>query len=176
VEFLQAFPIAIVDEDFEGRHAAGRGIRQLASAIEREGFRVISGFGYDDARRLTRVYHNESCLLVSIDGGEATNGQWAALEDLLVATRSRNTQLPIFLLGDERTAETVPVTVLKHAQAFFRLHEDSPEFLARAICRSATTDVQSARSVHDAGELFVAHARSRRRRRVSQESGRPRVL
>jgi arginine decarboxylase len=138
VEFLQAFPIAIVDEDFEGRHAAGRGIRQLASAIEREGFRVISGFGYDDARRLTRVYHNESCLLVSIDGGEATNGQWAALEDLLVATRSRNTQLPIFLLGDERTAETVPVTVLKHAQAFFRLHEDSPEFLARAICRSAS--------------------------------------
>ena len=137
MEFLQAFPIAIVDEDFEGRHAAGRGIRQLAEAIEREGFRVISGFNYDDARRLTRVYHNESCLLVSIDGLEATNGQWLALEDLLTATRRRNAQLPIFLLGDERTAEMVPVSVLKHTQAFFRLHEDSPEFLARTICRSA---------------------------------------
>jgi arginine decarboxylase len=32
----------------------------------------------------------------------------------------------------------VPVTVLKHAQAFFRLHEDSPDFLARTICRSAS--------------------------------------
>jgi arginine decarboxylase len=138
VEFLQAFPIAIIDEDVEARHAAGRGIRQLAAAIEREGFRVVSGFSYDDARRLTRVYHNESCLLVSIDGVEATNGQWEALEDLLVTTRQRNTQLPIFLLGDERTAEMVPASVLKHTQAFFRLHEDSPEFLARTICRSAT--------------------------------------
>jgi len=138
MEFLQAFPIAIIDEDFEGRHAAGRGIRALAEAIEREGFRVISGFGYEDARRLTRVYHNESCLLVSIDGVEAKDGQWDALEDLLTATRRRNTQLPIFLLGDERTAEMVPVAVLRHTQAFFRLHEDSPDFLARTICRSAT--------------------------------------
>jgi arginine decarboxylase len=138
MQFLQAFPIAIVDEDFEGKHAAGRGVRELAAAIEREGFRVISGFSYDDARRLTRVYHNESCLLISVDGIEATTGQWAALEDLLTATRARNTQLPIFLLGDERTAEQVPVSVLKHTQAFFRLHEDSPDFLARTICRSAT--------------------------------------
>ena len=32
MEFLQAFPIAIIDEDFEGKHAAGRGMRQLAEA------------------------------------------------------------------------------------------------------------------------------------------------
>jgi arginine decarboxylase len=138
VEFLQAFPIAIIDEDFDAPHAAGRGIRQLAAAIEREGYRVISGFGYDDARRLTRVYHNESCLLISIDGIETADGQWAALEDLLTATRQRNTRLPIFLLGEARTAEDVPVSVLKHTQAFFHLHEDSPDFLARTICRSAS--------------------------------------
>ncbi len=138
MEFVQAFPVVIVDEDFEAGHAAGRGIRDLAAAIEREGFRIVSGLGYDDARRLTRVYHNESCLLVSIDGVEATDGQWAALEDLLTTTRARNLRLPIFLLGDERTAEMVPVAVLKHANAFFRLHEDSPEFLARTICRSAS--------------------------------------
>ena len=38
MEFLKAFPIAIIDEDYEGKHAAGRGMRQLAEAIEKGGF------------------------------------------------------------------------------------------------------------------------------------------
>ena len=42
MDLFQAFPIAIIDEDYEGKHAAGRGMRQLAEAIEREGLRVAS--------------------------------------------------------------------------------------------------------------------------------------
>src|SRR4029078_4184701 len=36
-----------------------------------------------------------------------------------------------------RTAEMAPATVLRHANAFMRLFEDSPEFLARVIARAA---------------------------------------
>jgi arginine decarboxylase len=137
MEFLQAFPIAIIDEDYEGKHAAGRGMRQLAAAIEKEGFRVVTGVSYEDARRLAEVFNTESCWLVSVDGAEASAKQWQLLEEVLVAKRRRNDRLPIFLFGDERTAEMVPASVLKHANAFMRLFEDSPEFLARAIARSA---------------------------------------
>ncbi len=137
MEFMQAFPIAIIDEDYEGKRAAGRGMRMLAEAIEKEGFRVVAGISYDDARRLVEVANNESCWLVSIDGAEAGPAQWDLLEDVLVRKRRRNVQLPIFLFGDERTAEMVPAGVLKHANAFMRLFEDSPEFLARAIVRAA---------------------------------------
>ena len=28
MEFLKAFPVAIIDEDYEGKQAAGRGMRQ----------------------------------------------------------------------------------------------------------------------------------------------------
>ncbi len=66
-----------------------------------------------------------------------TPTQWQILEEVLAAKRRRNDRLPIFLFGDERTAEMVPARVLKHANAFMRLFEDSPEFLARAIARSA---------------------------------------
>jgi len=135
--FEQAFPIVIIGENFDGKHAAGRAVRQLADALGEQGFRVVTGVGYHDARRLARVYHNESSLLISVDDAETANGQWAALEDLLTATRRRNTRLPIFLLGDERSVESVPTDVLKHTQAFFQLHEDSPEHLARAIGQSA---------------------------------------
>ena len=49
MDFTKAFPIAIIDEDYEGKHAAGRGMQQLADAIEQEGFRVVAGLSYEDA-------------------------------------------------------------------------------------------------------------------------------
>jgi arginine decarboxylase len=142
MEFVKAFPIAIIDEDFEGKHAAGRGMQQLAAAIEKEGFRVVAGLSYEDARRLVNVFNSESCWLISVDGAEAKPGQWKILEEVLAAKRGRNDRLPIFLFGDERTAEVVPASVLKHANAFMRLFEDSAEFLARAIVRSAELYLQ----------------------------------
>jgi arginine decarboxylase len=142
MEFQKAFPIAIIDEDYEGKHAAGRGMQQLAAAIEKEGFRVVAGVSYEDARRLVNVFNSESCWLISVDGAEAKPGQWKILEEVLAAKRSRNDRLPIFLFGDERTAELVPANVLKHANAFMRLFEDSPEFLARAIARAAELYLQ----------------------------------
>src|SRR5579864_9028557 len=137
MEFRQAFPVAIIDEDYEGKHAAGRGMRQLAAEIEKQGFRVVAGLSYEDARRLVNVMNTESCWLVSVDGAEADPKRWQILEDLLAAKRSCNERLPIFLFGDQLTAEKVPAAVLKHANAFMKLFEDSFEFLARAIARAA---------------------------------------
>ena len=62
MEFLKAFPVAIIDEDYEGKHAAGIGMRQLAKAIEAEGFRVVAGVSYADAQRLVEVFNSEFLL------------------------------------------------------------------------------------------------------------------
>jgi len=137
MDFLQAFPVAIIDEDYDGQRAAGRGMRQLAAAIEKEGFRVVAGLSYDDASRLVNVTNTEACWLVSVDGVEAAETRWQILEQVLAAKRRRNDRLPIFLFGDQLTAEMVPSAVLKHANAFMRLFEDSFEFMGRAIARSA---------------------------------------
>ena len=137
MQSVQAFPIAIIDEDYEGKQAAGRGMQQLAAAIEAQGFRVVAGVSYEDARRLVKIFNNESCWLISVDGSEDAETRWQVLEEVLAAKRKRNDRLPIFLFGDELTAEMVPINVLKHANAFMRLFEDSPEFMARAIVRAA---------------------------------------
>ena len=118
-------------------HAAGIGMRQLAQAIEKEGLRVVAGVSYADAQRLVEVFNNESCWLVSVDGVEAGSSQWQILEEVLAKKRRRNDRLPIFLFGEQRTAEMVPASVLKHTNAFMHLFEDSPEFLARVITRAA---------------------------------------
>lgn len=143
MEFYKSFPIAVIDEDFEGKNAAGRGMRGLADAIEKEGFRVVSGVTYDDARRLVNVFNTESCWLVSVDGAEDSATRWEILEEVLSAKRRKNDRLPIFLFGDDTTAETVPASVLRHANAFMRLFEDSPEFMARAIVRAAQNYLES---------------------------------
>src|SRR3954451_8035786 len=137
MKFQAAFPIAIIDEDYEGRHAAGLGMRQLAAAIEKEGFRVVGGVSYEDARRLVHVFNSESCWLISVDGAENNETRWDVLDEVLSAKRGTNDRLPIFLFGDYTTAEMVPARVLKHANAFMRLYEDSAEFMARAIARAA---------------------------------------
>src|SRR4026209_1407194 len=77
-----------------------------------------------------------SCRRVALKTGRS-NGRGAT--QVLAAKRRRNDRLPIFLFGDERTAEMVPASVLKHANAFMRLFEDSPDFIARAIARTAQT-------------------------------------
>lgn len=46
MDFYKAFPIAIIDEDFESRGASGIGMKQLATEIEKHGFRVIGGVSY----------------------------------------------------------------------------------------------------------------------------------
>src|SRR4051794_1724471 len=66
----QAFPIAIIDEDYAGVSVAGRGMRQLAAEIEKSGFRTVRELGYDDAHRLSAIFNSESCWLISVDGTE----------------------------------------------------------------------------------------------------------
>ncbi|RWX17768.1 lysine decarboxylase [Rhizobium hidalgonense] len=137
MEFHKAFPVAVIDEDFDGKSAAGRGMRDLAAAIENQGFRIVSGLSYEDARRLVHIFNTESCWLVSVDGTEDKASRWQVLEEVLSAKRQKNDRLPIFLFGDDTTAEDVPAGVLRHANAFLRLFEDSAEFMARAVVQAA---------------------------------------
>jgi arginine decarboxylase len=137
MDFTQAFPVAIIDEDFGSPKAVGVGMRRLAAAVEREGFRVVSGIGVSDARQLSGVFNSESCWVVSVDGTEDPETRWQSLEDILAVKRQRNPRLPIFLFGDTTTADMVPIPVLRHANAFLRLFEDSPEFVARVIAEAA---------------------------------------
>ena len=120
--------------------------------------------------------------LVSVDGAEATPSRWQVLEEVLAAKRQRNDQLPIFLFGDESTAEMVPASVLKHANAFTRLFSVCPSS-SPAIARSAQLYLDrlpppmfKALMEYTLHASYSAHAAPWRWRGVSQEPGRPALL
>ena len=59
MEFRQAFSIATIDKDIEGKSTPWRGMRQLAKAIEKKGFRVVAGLSLDDTERLAQIFNTD---------------------------------------------------------------------------------------------------------------------
>ena len=130
-----------------------------------------------------QVFNNESCWLISVDGAEDDEA-WEVLEEVLAAKRSRNDRLPIFLFGDELTAEMVPTRVLRARECLHAPVRGFPEFMARAIVRAAQLYLERLpppmfKALMDYTlqcQLLLAHAGPWRRRRIPQEPGRPAVL
>ena len=136
MEFLQAFPVAIIDEDLKENTPPDAGCANSRPASEGQGFRVVSGIGYEDARPLAGIQHR---VVLAGVGGRREGKDDAVEETRGRARREARPEQPAadLPLRDDRTAEMVPASVLRHANAFMRLFEDSPEFLARTIARSA---------------------------------------
>ena len=80
--FFKRFRSQSSTKIFQSERAAGRGMRQLAEAIEKQGFRVVGGISYDDARRPGHIFNVKSCWLVSVDGAEDSATRWQILEEV----------------------------------------------------------------------------------------------
>ena len=185
MEFYKAFPVAIIDEDIEGktrrrtRHARTRGgdregglpRRRRASATRTRGGSCTSS---------TR----ESCWLVSVDGAEDKATRWEILEEVLVREARQErpaADLPVRRRDHRRdgAGERAAPRQRLHAavRGFAGVHGARDRARGAALPRSpAAADVQGADGLHAARQLFLAHARPRRRRRVPQEPGRPALL
>ncbi|MDR1423733.1 MAG: arginine/lysine/ornithine decarboxylase, partial [Azoarcus sp.] len=68
---------------------------------------------------------------------ESTDHAIADLRAFVEAIRRRNTDIPIFLYGETRTARHIPNDVLRELHGFIHMFEDTPEFIARYVVREA---------------------------------------
>ena len=136
------FPIIIIDEDFRSDNASGLGIRALAEAIEKEDIDVLGITSYGDMTSFAQQQSRASAFILSIDDDEFTTraGTDQAIADMrafVEAIRRRNTDIPIFLYGETRTARHIPNDVLRELHGFIHMFEDTPEFIARYVVREA---------------------------------------
>ena len=136
------FPIIIIDEDFRSDNASGLDIRALVEAIEKEDMDVLGATSYGDLASFAQQQSRASAFILSIDDDEFTSREAAdkaiaALRAFVEAIRRRNTDIPIFLYGETRTARHIPNDVLRELHGFIHMFEDTPEFIARYVVREA---------------------------------------
>jgi len=138
------FPIVIIDQDFRSENASGLGVRALARAIEDEGLEVLGVTSYGDMSSFAQQQSRASAFVLSIDDEEFGSGSPSEVEEVLShlrrfveEIRRRNAEIPIFLYGETRTSQHIPIDVLKELHGFIHMFEDTPEFVARYIAREA---------------------------------------
>ncbi len=144
------FPVVIIDEDFRSENASGLGIRRLAQAIEAEGMEVLGVTSYGDLSSFAQQQSRASAFVLSIDDEELgagtteeVNAALRQLREFVEGVRFRNTEIPLFLHGETRTARHIPNNILRQITGFIHMFEDTPEFLARYIIREARAYLDS---------------------------------
>lgn len=141
------FPIVIIDEDFRSENTSGLGIRDLAQAIEAEGFEVLGITAYGDLSVFAQQQSRASAFILSIDdeefSGEEADQTVAELRSFVEQIRHRNADIPIFLHGETRTSQHIPNDILRELHGFIHMFEDTPEFIARHVVREARVYIDS---------------------------------
>jgi len=143
------FPIIIIDEDFRSENASGLGIRDLAQAIEREGFAVQGVTSYGDLSQFAQQQSRASAFILSIDDEEfsdapSDNSQGETIEPVIRDLRSfiglvrrKNPDVPLYIYGETKTSRHLPNDILRELHGFIHTYEDTPDFVARHIIREA---------------------------------------
>lgn len=119
LEERSKFPQVISDRrhrrGFDGKSAAGMGCA-LWRPPSGGGFRIVSGVTYGCAASGAYLQHGVGLGWFPSMARRTRRRAGLVLEEVLSAKRRKNDRLPIFLFGDDTTAEDVPASVL-HANA-----------------------------------------------------------
>ena len=136
------FPVIIIDEDFRSENTSGLGIQAMAKAIEDEGFEVVGVTSYGDLSQFAQQQSRASAFVLSIDDEEFTPGDdldqaVLDLRNFIQEVRWKNSDVPIYIYGETKTARHLPNDILRELHGFIHMFEDTPEFVARHILREA---------------------------------------
>ncbi len=142
------FPIVIIDEDYRSENTSGLGIRALAQAIEAEGFEVLGVTSYGDLSQFAQQQSRASAFILSIDDEEFTLGSGLdpivlSLRNFIAQVRRKNSDVPIYVHGETKTARHLPNDILRELHGFIHMFEDTPEFVAKHIIREAKSYLES---------------------------------
>src|SRR5271163_3495013 len=121
--FLFSAPVFDAD-DLEGLR-----VSQIIAAIERLGFQVIKARRLEDAEIAVQTDAAIGCMVVDW-GKKGIEGKAASLINLM---RKRGLDMPIVVLIRRKRFEDIPVDVLREADGYVFLAEETPDFVAKNL-------------------------------------------
>lgn len=117
--------------------AAGRVLQELSEQLVQSDIEVLTATTTFDAAALLRSDPLIQALVLDWELEE--DKEHHAAMRVLAALRNRNRNLPVFLFTDRENAAHIPLSVLRQANDFIWLFEDTADFIAGRIVAAVRT-------------------------------------
>jgi arginine decarboxylase len=137
MEYLEEFPVLIIDDELHSETAEGRASREIVAALKKEDFPVIEALTARDGIHAFLSHPHVSCIIIDWDlTPEQVDGTLTAA-DLITLIRERNRKIPIFLNTEKLAISAIPLEVISSIEGYIWKLEDTPDFIAGHIKRAA---------------------------------------
>ena len=131
--------VAIIDDTIHTDTPHGHAIKRIVHGLEEFGIRVADVSSPADARAAYSNLPEVNCVLINWNLGGDTVKKHKETMELIHEIRSRNEDIPIFLMA-EPTSETptsLTVEMIREINEYIYVMEDTPEFIAGRITAAA---------------------------------------
>ena len=131
--------VGIIDDTIDTDTPHGRAIRRIVEGLEAFGIRAACVASPADARAAYSGLPEVSCILINWNLGGNTAKQHKDTVQLIHEIRSRNEEIPIFLMAEPASESPVSLTVgvIREISEYIYVMEDTPEFIAGRIKAAA---------------------------------------
>jgi ornithine decarboxylase len=129
VEYSRHFKFLICAPAFDPADLEGQRLQAIRCEIERDGYGVIQARKIDDAELVIQTDAAVGCVLLDW-GKRGPQGKMAGLVTLI---RKRGLDMPIIILVRRQRLEDIPVDVLREADGYVFLAEETPDFIAKNL-------------------------------------------
>jgi ornithine decarboxylase len=129
MEYSRHFKFLICAPAFDPADLEGQRLQAIADEIEADGYGVMKARKVDDAELVIQTDAAVGCVLLDW-GKRGPQGKMAGLVTLI---RKRGLDMPIIILVRHHRLEDIPVDVLREADGYVFLAEETPDFIAKNL-------------------------------------------
>ncbi|WP_292521548.1 Orn/Lys/Arg decarboxylase N-terminal domain-containing protein [Methanoculleus sp.] len=138
MDYLEEFPVLIIDDELHSDTAEGRASREIVKELKSDNFSVIEALTARDGVHAFLSHPHASCIIIDWElTPEAADGTLTAA-DVITLIRERNPKVPIFLNTEKLAISAIPLSVISRIDGYIWKLEDTPGFIAGHIKRAAT--------------------------------------
>ena len=129
MEYSRHFKFLICAPAFNPSDLEGQRLQAISAEIEADGYAVMKARNVDDAELVIQTDAAVGCVLLDW-GKRGPQGKMAGLVTLI---RKRGLDMPIIILVRHHRLEDIPVDVLREADGYVFLAEETPDFIAKNL-------------------------------------------
>ena len=128
------WPVLLIDDELDARTAEGDVLRAIVAHLTEElDCSVLVALTLSDGLELFGSHANVGCVVLDWEVGMEKAKDDLAPSEFLADVKSRNPDVPVFLITEKLQVEDLPLQVLEHIDGYIWKTEDTPDFIAGRI-------------------------------------------